>query len=348
MCAQNVSQPSGESPSEIMLRLISGFSVSRALYVALKLGIPDLLQDQTKSAIELAEATAMHAPSLYRMMCMLVSVGVMTRDEHDGFALTAVGMTLRKDVAGSVQAWALTQLRDEPYQAWGEVLHTVQTGETAFKHLFDMDVWQYRALHPEQSKLFDEAMANIISIVNRAVLDSYDFSTIRQIVDVGGGNGSLVINLLSANPTMKGIIFDSPHVADGAIPRIEAAGLNDRCVSVGGDFFEAVPSGGDVYILSRVIHDWDDEHSIAILKNCRRVMSPNNKLLLIERVLPNQIESSSKNQAAFASDLNMLVMVGGRERSEAAYGALFEAAGFRLTRVVSTQSVISIIEAVPV
>jgi len=314
MCALNASQQSSESPSEVMLRLISGFSVSRALYVALKLGIPDLLQDQAKSAAELAEATRMHAPSLYRMMNMLVSVGVLTRDAQDRFALTPVGATLRKDTPGSVQAWALTQLRDESYQAWGEVMHTMRTGETAFKHLFGMDVWQYRALHPEQSKLFDEAMANLINVINQGIIDSFDFSTVHQLVDVGGGNGGLLFNILKAHPHMKGIVFDSPHVAEGARSRVEAAGLGDRCAIVGGDFFDSVPERGDVYVLSRVIHDWDDEHSIAILKNCRRVMSEGHKLLLVERVIPAQIEASSKHQSVITSDLNMMVMVGGRER----------------------------------
>ncbi|MBA3868225.1 MAG: methyltransferase [Anaerolineae bacterium] len=345
MVAQNASQESGESPSAIMLRFISGFWVSRALYVLVKLGIPDLLQNQSKSAVELAEATHTHAPSLYRIMCILVSVGVMTRDENDRFALTDVGGTLRKDVPGSVRAWAVTQLDEEHYQAWGDVLHSVQTGETAFQHQFGMDVWQYRALHPDQSKLFDEAMSNLINVINQGILDSYDFSSLRQVVDVGGGNGSLLINLLKVNPNMNGVVFDSPHVAEGARVHIETTGLSDRCTVVGGNFFDTIPSGGDAYILSRVIHDWDDEHSVSILKNCRRVMSSENKLLLVERVIPVTIDSSAKSQSVMSSDFNMLVMVGGRERSEAAYKDLLEAAGFKLNRVIATKSVMSIIVA---
>ena len=348
MSTQNASQKGSESPAEVMLRLISGAWVSRALYVAAKLGIPDILQDQVKGAVELAEATHTHAPSLYRLLRVLVSIGVMMRDENDHFALTPVGATLRTDVPESLRAWALSQLGDQHYQAWGDVLHSIQTGETAFKHVFGMDVWQYRALHLEQSKLFDEAMANLINMLNPAILNSYDFSSIQQIVDVGGGNGSLLLYLLNGNPHMKGIVFDSPHVAEGAKPRIEAAGLGDRCVSMGGDFFDAVPAGGNAYILSRIIHDWDDEHSITILKNCRRVMASGAKLLLMERVIPDEIETTSKSQNTLLSDLNMMVIVSGRERSKAEYEALFKAAGFSLTRIIATQSVISIIEAVPV
>ena len=348
MDAHNPSQPSGEKPADIMLRLISGLSVSSALSVMVKLGIPDLIGDEAKTALELSEATGTHAPSLYRVMCMLVSIGVLTRHENDRFALTAVGATLRKGVPGSLWAWALTQLDEEHYQTWGDILHTVKTGETAFSHQFGMDVWQYRALHPEQSTLFDESMSNLIGVFNQALLESYDFSSIQQLIDIGGGDGSLLINILKNNPNMKGIVFDAPHVAERSISHIEAEGLSERCTVVGGDFFNSVPAGGDAYLLSRIIHDWDDEHSIAILKNCRRIMSPEHKLLLVERVIPEDINSSFKTQSVMKSDLNMLVVVGGRERSEAEYGKLLDKAGFRLTRVIPTRSAMSIVEAVPV
>lgn len=348
MGAQNASQPSDAMPSEVMLQLISGLLVSRTVYIVVKLGIPDLIGDQPKTAAEVAEAISMHEPSLYRLMSMLVSLGVFTRDENDHFALTPAGMTLRKDVPGSLQAWALMQLDEEHYQAWGDILHTIKTGETAFKHQFGMDIWQYRAQHLELSKLFDESMSNLMGVFNQALLESYDFSSIQQLVDIGGGDGSLLINVLKNNPHIKGTIFDAPHVAQGAIVRIKAAGLSDRCTIVGGDFFVSVPSGGDTYVLSRIIHDWDDEHGIEILKNCRKVMLPEHKLLLLERIIPAQIDSSPKSQSIMKSDLNMMVMVGGQERSEAQYAKLLDASGFHLTRVISTRSVMSVIEAVPV
>lgn len=331
-------------PPVAMLHMIAGFWVSRALYLAAKLGIADLVQDQPRTATELAAATGTHAPSLYRVLRALVSVGVFAEDEHERFSLTPLAATLRSDVPGSLRAWAMVQLGEEHYQAWGELMHSVRTGEIAFEHVFGMGVWQYRAQHPEQGKRFDEAMANLIGVYNAAVLASYPFSTIENVVDVGGGDGSLLIVLLQANPTMKGVLFDLPHVTERAKQRIADAGLTERCKVVAGDALTSAPSGGDAYMLSRVIHDWDDDHAVTILKNCHRAMTDQGKLLLIERVLPARVESSSAAQALVLSDLNMMVMNGGRERTEAEYRALFEAAGFRLTKVTPTQSAMSVIE----
>ncbi len=347
MGVQDTSQPSGGSPSEVMLRLTSGLLVASAIYAVVKLGVPDLIGDEAKTALELAEATGTHEPSLYRFLSTLVSIDLLTRDANDQFALTPVGATLRKDVPGSLRAWALSQLDKEHFRAWGDLLHTLKTGETAFKHQYGMDVWQYRAQHLEQSQLFDESMANLIGVFNQALLESYDFSSVQTLVDIGGGNGSLLINILKHHPQVKGILFDSPHVAEGAVAHITEAELSDRCTSIGGDFFVSVPSGGDMYLLSRVVHDWDDEQSVAILKNCRRVMSPDHKLLLVERVIPAQIDSAPKSQSILKSDLNMMVMVGGQERSEAQFAKLLDASGFHLTRVIATRSVMSVIEAVP-
>jgi ubiquinone/menaquinone biosynthesis C-methylase UbiE len=271
-------------------------------------------------------------------------VGVFAEDEHGRFALTPLATTLRSDVPGSLRAWAIVQLGEEHYQAWGELMHSVRTGEIAFDHVFGTGVWQYRAQHPEHAKHFDEAMANMIGVYNVAVLASYPFSTIEHVVDVGGGDGSLLITLLQANPTMKGVLFDLPHVTERAKQRIADASLTDRCKVVAGDALTSAPSGGDAYILSRVIHDWDDDHAVTILKNCHRAMTDQGKLLLIERVLPARVESSSAAQALVLSDLNMMVMNGGRERTEAEYRALFEAASFRLTKVTPTQSAMSVIE----
>jgi hypothetical protein len=238
------------------------------------------------------------------------------------------------------------QLGDDHYQAWGKVMHSVQTGEIAFDQVFGMGVWQHRAQHPAHAQLFDAAMANFIGVVNAAVLASYPFATIEKIVDVGGGDGSLLVALLQAHPRMQGVLFDLPHVAEKATQRITAAGLAGRCEIIAGDGFASVPSGGDAYVLSRVIHDWDDEHSVAILKNCHRAMTDQSRLLLIERVLPSRVEPSSAAQALVLSDLNMMVMNGGRERMEAEYRTLCTAAGLRLVQILPTQSPMSVIEAV--
>jgi hypothetical protein len=206
-----------------------------------------------------------------------------------------------------------------------------------------MPVWEFFSKNPENARIFNAAMTTLTAWAEAAILQSYDFSAIGKIVDVGGGHGGFISAILKANPGMKGVLFDQPHVVDGALETIEKAGLADRCETVGGSFFDSVPEGGDAYILKWIIHDWDDERSIVILRNCRRAMSETGRLLLVETVVP------PGNEPSFAKfiDLNMLVMTGGRERTEAEYRALFEAAGFRLTRIVPTPSPMFVIEGVP-
>jgi hypothetical protein len=327
--------------------MISGFRVARAIYIAAKLGLADLLKDGAKGSEELAFATGTHAPSLYRVMRALASVGIFAEDEQGRFTLTPIATTLQSDVPGSLRAWAILLLGEEDYQAWGELMHTVRTGETAFDHVFGMGAFQYEAQHPEHAKIFDEAMANLIGLYNSAVLANYSFSTINRLFDVGGGDGSLIIALLRANPEMKGVLFDLPHVADKAKKRLADAGLAGRCEVVAGDAFVSVPGGGDAYVLSRVMNGFNDDRALAILHNCRRAITDNGKLLLVERVLPDRVEHSIAAQGPVLSDLNMMVISGGRERTAAEHRALLEAAGFTLTKVVPTQSEVSVIEAVP-
>ncbi|HXG66725.1 MAG TPA: methyltransferase [Blastocatellia bacterium] len=331
------------TPDVVMLQMISGFWVSRAIYIAAKLGIADLLGERPQTADELAAATETHAPSLYRVLRALASVGVFTMDENNRFALTPVGATLRTDIPGTLRFFAMTELGEEHYPAWGNLMHSVRTGEIAFDNLFGMPVWEFFSKNPENARIFNAAMTTLTEWVEAAILQTYDFSTIGKIVDVGGGHGGFISAILKANPGMKGVLFDQPHVVDGASETIEKAGLADRCEIVGGSFFDAVPEGGDAYILKWIIHDWDDERSIAILRNCRRAMLQTGRLLLVETVVP------PGNEPSFAKfiDLNMLVMTGGRERTEAEYRALFEAAGFRLTRIVPTPSPMFVIEGVP-
>lgn len=336
-----------QSPQTAMTVLIRGFWVSRALSVAAELGIADLLKDGPRSSEELASATEAHAPSLYRVLRALASFGVFAEDESGRFALTPLGATLQTDVPGSVRAWALLVLEGEHFQAWGNLMHSVRTGGIALDHVFGMGVWDYYAKDRERGKTFDEAMENLKSIFDEAVLAGYSFSEFGTVVDIGGGNGSLMTMLLKANPKVNGVVFDLPRVAEVAKRRIAQAGLTERCKVVGGDAFVSVPSGGDAYVLSRVIHDWDDAHSIAILKNCRRAISETGRVLLLERVLPLRIDQSPTTQAAVLGDVNMLAVTGGRERTESEYRTLYDAAGFRLTRVIPTPSGISVIEGAP-
>jgi len=327
-------------PSVAMLQMISGFWISRAIYIAAKLGIADQLRDGPKTVDELAAATATHAPSLYRVLRALASVGVFSEDKKRGFALTSLAETLRTDAPDSLRAFATVELGEEHYPAWGELLHSVRTGEIAFDRAFGMPVWKFFEQNPENAKTFNDAMTGFTLAVNDAVLSSYDFSSIGKIVDVGGGHGSLIASILKTNPKMRGVLFDAPPVIEGARHRLKDEGLAERCEATAGDFFDSVPSGGDAYIVKWIIHDWDDEQSVTILKNCHRAMTKYGRLLLVEAVVPH----GSEPHFSKYMDLNMLIMTGGRERTEDENRTLLEASGLKLTKIVPTKSPMSIIE----
>jgi len=331
-------------PQMAMLQMISGFWISRALYIVAKLGIADHLKQRPQTAAELAAATETHSSSLYRVLRALASVGVVVQDDQGRFSSTPLLATLQTDVPGSLRAFATTELGEEHYPAWGELMHSVKTGEIAFDHHFGVPIWEFFAQHPENARIFNDAMSGISDATTAAVLAAYDFSSIRKLVDVGGGHGRLITAILKANPKMKGVLFDAPPVIEGARPQIEAAGMADRCELVVGNFFELVSSGGDAYILKWIIHDWDEEKSTAILKNCHRAMTEGGKLLLVEAVVP----MGSEPHFSKFIDLNMLVMTGGRERTEDEYRALLAASGFKLTRIIPTASPMSVVEGVRV
>src|SRR6202521_1833564 len=336
-------QPGVLPPPVAMLDMIKGFWVSRALYVAAKLGISDLLCDEPKNSADLAQATGAHAPSLYRVLRALDSVGVFAEDDRGRFALTPLGATLRTDVPGSLRYFAIEELGENHYPAWERVLHSVETGAIAFNHVYGVSKWQYMAEHPDEAKIFDAAMSSFSSVVAAAVVAAYDFSSSATVVDIGGGDGTLLTAILKGNPQLRGVLADLPHVAEGAQRRFKTEGLADRCEIAAGSFFESAPAG-DTYVLKWIIHDWDNQRSAAILKNCRSAMATNGRVLLVEAVIqPGTATSFSKYV-----DLNMLVMTGGRERTEAEYRALLDSAGLRLTRIVPTHTEMSIIEAVQV
>jgi hypothetical protein len=344
MNAQTAAAAAEVPPPIAMLQLISGFWISRCIYVAAKLGIADLVKDESKTAEELATVTGNHAPSLFRVMRALTSVGVFSQDDKNRFAITPLSETLRSDLSGSLRAFAMTELGEEHYPAWGELLHSVRTGETAFNHAFGMPVWEFFAKNPDNARIFNDAMSGMTAQANEAILSQYDFADIRTLMDVGGGHGGLITSILQRHSEMSGILFDSPQVIEGAQAIVDAAGVGDRCQLAAGNFFDSVPEGGDAHILKWIIHDWNDKQCVTILGNCHRALPENGKLILIEAVVP------ASNQPHFSKfiDLNMLVMTGGRERTEEEFRALYEAAGFRLTRVVPTDSPFSVIEGVRV
>ncbi|HEV2173578.1 MAG TPA: methyltransferase [Nitrospira sp.] len=251
-----------------------------------------------------------------------------------------MGACLQTGVPDSLRAVML--MSEIEREAWGQLEHSIRTGETAFDHAHGVGVFAYLQKHPDQRRIFDEAMTAFVSQNSGAVVAAYDFTTFSKVVDVGGGHGALMTAILKSSRRTSGVVFDQPSAIDGALRAIEAAELTDRCQCVGGDFFASVPAGGDAYILASIVHDWDDDHSIAILRNCRRAMSRGKTLLLVEMVI-------LAGDAPFFGkllDLGMLVLTGGRERTENEYEALLAAADFRLTRIVPTLSLASVIEAV--
>lgn len=326
-----------------LLRMLTGYWVSKALNVAAELGIADLLRDGPQTSDELADRCGVHPQALYRLLRALSSVGVFAEEEERRFGLTPAAELLRSDVPGSMRALA-RMYGSEQYRAWGNLLESVRTGEPAFDRLFGTGYFEYLAHDPEANAVFNEAMTGWTAQLADAVAAAYDFDGRGVVVDVGGGHGLLLSTVLRAHPAMRGILFDLPHVAATAKPLLEQAGVAARCETVGGDFFDSVPAGGTYYLLAQILHDWDDERCRVILDNCRRAMLADGRLLIVEQVLPPANEPSLGKWL----DLHMLVLLTGRERSQAEYAALLESAGFELANVVATSSGASIVEGVPV
>ena len=334
-------------PQMRLYQMAIGHYLSRAVHLAAKLGLADLLKDGPRRAEELAAATDTHAASLRRMLRLLASVGVFEEREDGRFALTSLGECLRADVPGSSRAMVLLFAGIGIQDAWKELEWCVRTGEPAYRKRGATDPFTEMAKDPAQAANFDAAMADFTKMTAVAVAAVYDFTPFRTIVDVGGGNGALLLGILRANPHLEGIVFDRPDVAERARQEIAASGLAERCRAIGGDFFVEVPNDADAYVLKHVIHDWDDARARAILANCRRAMRRSGKLLLVEGVYPPQIDASLESRGAAANDVNMLVSTGGRQRSETEFRSLYADAGFRLTRIVPTPARASVVEGVP-
>jgi hypothetical protein len=322
-------------PPFALYRMITGFYFSLAIYVMARLGIADFLSDGPLDAEELAQRSKTHVPSLKRVLRLLVTAGVFTEDNEGRFALTPIGDHLRAGVPGSMRAAALL-FGGITQRAWSDLQYSVETGDPAFRRVFGRDSFAYLAEHPDEAANFDAAMEGFTSQIATVVAAAYDFSGVRRVVDVGGGNGALLVGILQAHPALKGTLFELPQVVERARPRLRKFGLADRCETVGGDFFAQVPDGADVYLLKHVIHDWDDEHAIAILKNCRKAMSPAAKVLVVEGIYPPRIDQSETSRGAAANDVNMLVCTGGRQRSEVEFRSLYAAAGLALSRIIPT------------
>lgn len=328
-------------PRERLLEFASGFEVSQAIYVLAKLGIADQIADAPRSADEVAARVGAQPRPLFRLMRFLAGIGVLRQDASDRFGLTPMGELLRSDVPGSARLHAIS-VNEEEYRAAGELLHTVRTGETAFNHLFGVGLFEYFASHPEAGAAFNARQAALPSKGDE-LLSQFDFGASRTVVDVGGGRGAVLANLLIARPHLKGILADLPGVVREAEEFLRGRGVRDRCRLVGGSILEGVPSGGDVYLTSAVLHTFDDAGAARVLGNIRRSIPADGTLLLWEFVVPPGGGPSRSKTL----DLRMLYASGGVERTAAEWTKLLNEAGFRLEKVAQPATPRSLLIAKP-
>jgi SAM-dependent methyltransferase len=323
--------------------MISSTWVPQAIYAAAKLGLADALADGPRSSDELARAVSAHPSSTYRLLRALVVLGLAVQLEDGRFELTRVGSCLTTDAPDSVRSWALLWGGPMMWEPWGHLADCVRTGEMAPRFLSGASTpFELMEAHPEDAAHFNRSMLELTRGVAALLPAAYDFSRASLVVDVGGGFGALLPPVLHAHPKLRGLVYDLPRCADGARKLSAEEGLDDRCAFEAGDFFASVPAGGDVYLLKSVIHDWDDERSRAILRRCREAMKPGARLLVLEWIVPERVGPG--DAGIVGTDLNMLVMVGGQERTESEYRALLASAGLRVTRVIPTMAM-SLIEA---
>ena len=325
-----------------LFEMASSYWASQAIYVAAKLGIADLLAEGPKSSIELSSSTGTDARSLFRLMRALANLDILSHTGSDYFALSSLGEALQSNVPGSLRAMIIS-LGEIHYQAWGSLLHSVQTGSSGFRHALGIDLFPYLQAQAPASDSFNQGMTNLSAMLSYAVLCAYDFSNISHLIDIGGGQGTFLRNISQFYPKLKATVLDVPSTIETA-KRLNNGSSGKVLSFVSGDFFRAVPSGADAHLLSGVIHDWNDDRAVIILRNCRNAIERSGTLLLVEMVVPEDGASCFSKLL----DLNMLVMNEGRERTRSEFCSLLAAAGYKLTKVVPTLAPQSVIEAIPV
>jgi DNA-binding transcriptional ArsR family regulator len=325
-----------------VVSLSLGYVMGQALHAAAELGIADVLADGPRDVEQIATATGTHGRSLRRLLRTLAGGGIVREAESGQFMLTTLGETLRRDVPDSVRSAVIWVSQPMHYATCGDLTGTVRTGEPAFDRLFGRPYFEYLAGDPAAGRVWDEGMACFSAMENAPISQAYAFPRRACVVDVGGGQGGFLAEVLKTDPTLRGVLFDLPAVVQ--TPQLlRDAGVLDRCELVGGDFFDAFPAGGDVYVLKRVLHDWDDSTCVDLLTRCRKVMPSVGRLLVIDAVVP----PGNDPHPAKIVDMVMMGILSGRERTEPELAELFTAAGFTLTRVIPTHSMLAIAEGIP-
>jgi hypothetical protein len=331
------------SPRRQLESMLTSWNVVPLLYAVTELRVADHLADGPKTAEQLAGATGTQARALVRVLRALATEGIFRENDAHQFELTPLADLLRTESAQSLRNQVLWRGLPMFWRPWAEVLHTLRTGETAFNHVYGMDMFPYIDEHPDDKVVFNNAMTHMTEGEGAAVAYAYDFKPYRSVIDIGGGHGSLITAVLSRYPNVRGAIFDLPDVVAGAQPRLETARLAQRCQLIGGSFFESVPPDYDAYVLKDIIHDWDDDQALTILRNCREAMHADAHLLLVERVI---LPGNDPHPAKWI-DITMLLITGGMERTEQQYRDLLDAAGFTLDRITPTGFAHSVIRGVP-
>lgn len=329
-----------------MLQLALGYMPAQIIHVAIRLRIPELLGERAMTSTEIATATGAHPSSLRRLLRALTTFGVIADAGEDRLTLTPAGNLLRPDVPHSVWPLVMTYHDERMWRSWGELLHSVRTGEAAFEHVTGMTAFDYFGADPDRSVVFNRAMATGTATEAELLARGHDFARFGELVDVGGGNGTLLAAILNAHPGVRGVLFDTAAGVREAAPVLRAAGVADRCRIEVGDFFAGVPGGADAYLLKSVLHDWQDERCVSILRSCRHALAPSGRVLIVEMVLPD----AGTVVAPFAviSDINLMVTTHGRERTVAEFKRLLAEAGLELISIgPASGSGHRVLEAVP-
>jgi orsellinic acid C2-O-methyltransferase len=332
--------------ADSLLDMIGASWMSQAICVAAELNLPDLLAEQSQTVDQLADATHCSHDALHRLLRGLASLGICIEQEDSSFALTPMGALLCSNASAGVRSWAIWWGR-YLWPKWHDLLSCIKAGKSARELATGSKGYAHLEADEAAAQIFNCAMVEQTRYVSREVLRAYDFSEARRVVDIGGGHGALLTALLEAYPAMHGVIIDRAYAIDGANAGIASAGVVSRCEFEAGDFFESIPSGADIYLLKSILHNWNDERAAVILSKCRRAMSDKARLLIIERTMPARIRDTARERAFARTDLNMLVGLGGRERTEAQFRALFSAAGFKLMQIIPAGRELSIIEGAP-